>query len=213
MPYLGIIKLGSNLTFYANTHTPSTGAAVDADAVPGYRIYEDETAGPLLTGSMALLDDANTVGFYSEQIAVSAANGFEAGKSYCVRITGVVGAVTGVEIHQFDVSAKLVDTLNDLAVGALMGLANDAITKDKFDESTAWPLLAADAAATQVFRVGADADTAETLSDQIDGAGISLTAQQSRDANKLAPTAGAPAAGSVDEHLDNIPTAQTRWTH
>ncbi len=94
-----------------------------------------------------------------------------------------------------------------------VALADDAITKNKFDESTAWPLLAADTAATQIARVGADADTLETLSDQIDGAGISLTAQQMRDANKLAPTAGAPAAGSVDEHLDNIPTAQTRWTH
>jgi len=109
--YLGIIKLEANLTFYANTHTPSTGAAVDADAVPGYRVYENETATPLLTGSMALLDDANTTGFYSEQIAVTAANGFEAGKSYCVRITGVVGAVTGVEVHQFDVTTRDMDDL------------------------------------------------------------------------------------------------------
>lgn len=31
-----------------------------------------------------------------------------------------------------------------------------------------------------------------------------LTQQQARDAMKLAPTAGAPAAGSVDEHLDDI---------
>jgi hypothetical protein len=32
------------------------------------------------------------------------------------------------------------------------------------------------------------------------------TAQEIRDAMKLAPTVGAPGAGSVDEHLDNIPT-------
>ena len=111
MSYLGIIKLEANLTFYVNTHTPSTSAAVDADAVPGYRIYKDETGTPLLTGSMALLDDANTVGFYSEQIAVTAANGFEAGKSYCIRITGVVAAATGVELHQFDVTTRDMDDL------------------------------------------------------------------------------------------------------
>ena len=111
MGYLGIVKLGANLTFYANTHTPSTGAAVDADAPPEFRVYEDETATPLLTGTMALLDDTNTVGFYSEQIAVTGANGFEAGKSYCVRITGVVDDVTGAEVHQFDVSAALLDDI------------------------------------------------------------------------------------------------------
>ena len=88
--YLGLIKLGDDLTFYVNTHTPATGAAVAADAAPGYRVYETETAAPLLTGSMAALDAANCTGFYSEQIAVTVGNGFEAGKSYTVRITGVV---------------------------------------------------------------------------------------------------------------------------
>jgi hypothetical protein len=125
--YLGLIKLGANLTFFCNTHTPSTGAAVDADAAPGYRVYEDETATPLLTGSLALLDDANTTGFYSEQIAVSAANGFEAGKNYTVRITGVVGGVTGVDLHQFGVSAKLVDDLVDAAAAPLASAVADAV--------------------------------------------------------------------------------------
>ena len=37
-----------------------------------------------------------------------------------------------------------------------------------------------------------------------EGAGGGLNAQAVRDAMKLAPTAGAPAAGSVDEHLDDI---------
>lgn len=46
-------------------------------------------------------------------------------------------------------------------------LADDAITADKFDESTAFPLKSADTGATQVARVGADSDTLETLSDEI----------------------------------------------
>ncbi len=53
--------------------------------------------------------------------------------------------------------------------GDLMGLADDAITSAKFDELTAFPLTSADTGATQVARVGADSDTLETLSDQIDG--------------------------------------------
>lgn len=52
--------------------------------------------------------------------------------------------------------------------GDAMTLANDAITAAKFDESTAFPLAAADTGATQIARVGADGDTLETLSDQID---------------------------------------------
>lgn len=56
------------------------------------------------------------------------------------------------------------------SVTAGVSLANDAITLAKFDETTAWPLVAADGGNTQVARVGADGDTLETLSDQIDGA-------------------------------------------
>ena len=105
--YLGSFIIDDTCTLYCNAHTPSTGAAVDADAVPGYRIYEDETGTPILTGSYALLDDANTVGFYSEQITLSALNGFEAGKSYSVRTTIVVGAVTGVQLDRLQIGARV----------------------------------------------------------------------------------------------------------
>jgi len=107
--YLGSFIIDDTCTLYCNSHTPSTGAAVDADAVPGYRIYEDETGTPILTGSYALLDDTNTVGFYSEQITLSAANGFEAGKSYSVRTTIVVGGVTGIQLDRLQIGAR-VDT-------------------------------------------------------------------------------------------------------
>lgn len=53
-------------------------------------------------------------------------------------------------------------------VGDAMGLSDDAITSAKYDESTAFPLKADDAGASQIARVGADGDTLETLSDQID---------------------------------------------
>lgn len=127
MAHLGEVKLGNNLTFTCNTHTPSTGAAVDADAVPGYRVYEDETAGPLLTGSMALLDDANTTGFYSEQIAVTSGNGFEAAKDYSIRITGVVGGVTGVEIHNFRVTANYTDDVKTDTAAILLDTGTDGV--------------------------------------------------------------------------------------
>jgi hypothetical protein len=114
---------------------------------------------------------------------------------------GSAASVTG------DVGGKVlgggISTITGTGVQA--ALADDAITASKFDESTAYPLKAADAGATQVARVGADADTLETLSDQVDALSLGgLSAQNVRDAMKLAPTAGSPATGSIDKHLDDI---------
>jgi len=90
MAYLGRWEIDDLLTFACNTHAVATGVATDADAVPSYRVYEDETGTPILTGTMALLDSANTAGFYSEQITLSAANGFEVGKSYTIYISATL---------------------------------------------------------------------------------------------------------------------------
>lgn len=119
------VELENNLTFSICTHDPDTGVLTDADAVPDYRVYEDETAGAILTGSMAKLDDANTTGFYSEQIACTAANGFEDGKSYSIYIVATVDGDTGGIAYNFTVKSKRA-------------------------------------------REGADGDTLETLSDQLD---------------------------------------------
>jgi len=72
-------------------------------------------------------------------------------------LTGKVDTIDGI------VDAILADTGTDGVV-----LANDAITAAKFDESTAFPLKSADAGVTLVARTGADSDTLETLSDQLD---------------------------------------------
>lgn len=105
MAYLGLCNIDDLVTFTCNTHSASTGAATDADSDPAYRIYEDETGTPILTGVMSKLDDANTTGFYSEQITLSAANGFENGKSYNIYIAAAVSAITGTMNHNFQVKA------------------------------------------------------------------------------------------------------------
>lgn len=89
------VILGDNLVFTVCVHDPDTSAVTDADAVPTYRVYEDETGTAVLTGSMAKLDDANTTGFYSESIACTTANGFEVNKTYTIYVQGIVGGVTG----------------------------------------------------------------------------------------------------------------------
>jgi len=62
---------------------------------------------------------------------------------------------------------KMAD-LQDIAAGAAMNLAADAIKAVSYDESTAFPLAQADATTSAVARVGADGDTLETISDQLD---------------------------------------------
>jgi hypothetical protein len=89
------VIIGDSLVFSITTHDPDTGILTDADAVPSYRIYEDETATALLTGVMALLDTANTTGFYSKSVDCTAANGFENGKTYSVYIEATVDGDKG----------------------------------------------------------------------------------------------------------------------
>ena len=103
--YLGKWKLDDLLTFTVTTHTFATGELTDADGAPAYRIYEDETGTAILTDTMALLDDANTTGQYSEQVTLSAANGFEVGKSYSIYITATVSSITGATVRSFQIEA------------------------------------------------------------------------------------------------------------
>lgn len=101
------VYIGDNLVFSVCTHDPDTGVLTDADAVPIYRIYEDETGTAILTGSMAKLDDDNTTGFYTESIACTKANGFENRKTYTIYIEATVDVDTGGIRFSFTVLSSL----------------------------------------------------------------------------------------------------------
>lgn len=107
MSYLGSWKIDDYLTFCCNTHDPDTGVATDADSVPTYRVYEDETGAAILNGVTAKLDDANTTGFYSERIQLTAVNGFEKGKTYTIYISATVDGDTGTMHHNFQMEAEV----------------------------------------------------------------------------------------------------------
>lgn len=131
--------IDDTLTFSVVTHDPLSSAAIDADSVPSYRVYEDETGTAILTGSMAKLDDTNTLGFYSEQITLSAANGFEAGKSYNVLVTAVVDGDSGQTSAGFKVVGNLPAAVNSMAADTLTAsaLASDAVTEIQSGLATA----------------------------------------------------------------------------
>ena len=140
--YVGSWKIDDLLTFYCNTHNVATGVATDADSAPTYRVYEDETATPLLTGSMALLDSSNTAGFYSEQITLSAANGFEKGKCYVVYISATVNSITATTNRVWQIEAEVdANTVSDktgYALTAAYDAAKTAVTTgDALTESYA----------------------------------------------------------------------------
>ena len=95
-----------NLVFGICTHDPNTGVLTDADAAPTYRIYEDEVAFPVLTGSLAKLDDTNTTGFYSELIACTRQNGFDGRKTYTIYIEATVDGDKGGMCYGFNMAAR-----------------------------------------------------------------------------------------------------------
>src|SRR5690606_22157623 len=108
------------------------------------------------------------------------------------------------------VTANVYDTLcsTDTFDVNVTALADDVITAGKINQSTAFPLKSADTGSTQVARVGADGDTLETLSDQLDTAQTDLDnpSQYKADVSALALKADLQ---DVEDKIDVIATDTT----
>lgn len=89
------------------------GAASDADSAPGYRVYEQTTGTPILTGTLSAFDASNTDGFYNGEITLTAANGFEVGKTYKLRVSATVDGVTGAAVTLFRIVPTTSQTVAD----------------------------------------------------------------------------------------------------
>jgi hypothetical protein len=122
--FIGQWQLDDYLTFTCNTHDPSTGMVVDADSLPTYRIYEDETGTPVTTGEMTKLDDDNMTGLYSERLQLTSALGFEYGKSYTIVITGITDGVSANLIRSFQVERAFVYTAPLTATSGFIAVAD-----------------------------------------------------------------------------------------
>jgi len=106
------VQIGHSLTFGIACHDPDTGVLTDAEAPPTYRIYENETPVPIVTGSMAKLDNANTTGFYTETVACTAAAGFEDGQTYTIYIDATVDGDKGGITFAFKAYTRVGGTIN-----------------------------------------------------------------------------------------------------
>lgn len=152
--FLGNWDIDDYLTFTACTHD-DTGAAADADAVPSYAIYEDETAAAIVSGNMAKL--GAVTGFYTERVQLTAANGFEVGKCYAVRVEATVGGVTSAMAHSFVVKATKQDVADALKLAPSAGVAaaGSAMALLSGIDSSVDLLLAMDTSTTDATTAGA----------------------------------------------------------
>lgn len=86
-------SLNETITIDFATHAPTTGAVTDADSTPTVEVFEDANDTPILTPTAT--KRTSKTGNYRVQVACTAGNGFEAGKSYNVVVSATVGGVTG----------------------------------------------------------------------------------------------------------------------
>ena len=158
----GVSRYTANALEEAPTGGGTTQEIADAVRVEMEKAIDGDPNTGSLFERIKTLDDAYTAtrGAYLDNIAsktgfsLASPQTFDLTGDITGNLSGSVGSVTG-------------------AVGSVtagVDLADDAITSAKFDESTAFALGSADTGATAVARVGADSDTLETLSGQIDGA-------------------------------------------
>ena len=156
------VIIGNNVTFSITTHDPDTGVLTDADAVPDYWIYEDETGVSInaltpLADQMAKLDDAHSTGLYTETIACTTANGFEDGKTYTIYIEATVDGDTGGISYSFTAYTQL----GGAAAGAIswtytLTVAETAIP---IDGAAVW--VTTDLAGTNIIASGVTDDAGE----------------------------------------------------
>ena len=167
---------GSTLSAIGDTRMANLNATVSSRAIAG------DLMGIVTSGITSSKYDNSTA------FALGAANGSTLSNIGDTRMAYLNASVAGVasaaavqilvtpaqtivtDINGF-VTATLATSQPNYApakAGDLMGIVTSGITSNKYDNSTTFPLAFVDSGATGVARTGADSDTLETLSDQVD---------------------------------------------
>jgi hypothetical protein len=103
--YLGSWKLEDIIYPTVQTSSFTLGSAADAESVPTWRMYEDNTTTPVTTGSFTTLN--SMAGFYVAAITLAAAIGYEKGKNYSLRVAATVNGVIGADVHNLQIEAEV----------------------------------------------------------------------------------------------------------
>lgn len=161
---------GSTIYGSFNTHK-ADGTPITLAGTPSLSVYKDNGTTED-TGDITFVVDFDSVtGLHSFKIDTSVDTTFYAtGHTFFVTIdAGTVDSISqvGVVVYSFRLGNVPAE---------VNAMANDVITAAAHDESTAFPLKSADTGSTAIARVGADSDTLETLSDQLDAEAIKTNA-------------------------------------
>lgn len=124
--------------------------------------------------------------------------------------TNLASVLLEIQLTDFDLNSTSNAVGAAASVTAGVSLADDAITAAKYDESTAFPLKSADTGATTVARVGADSDTLETLSDQLDAVKVDTAATLADTGTDGVVIAAAQTVATVT-NLTNLPAITADW--
>lgn len=112
-------------------------------------------------------------------------------------------ANVATELATYDGPTKAEMDARTLVAANYFDPTNDEVDLGKIKGTALTETNAGDVAESFSSFYDVDPVTTKTV-DDVGAGGGGLTQQQVRDAMKLAPTGGAPTAGSVDEHLDDI---------
>ena len=193
VPYYGDFAEDATVYIPFNTFSsddPSASVTVTDLADADIMVHKNGSTTQIATDGASVAINFDTItGNHLITIDTSVHADYAVGGEYAVRIEGATvdgatinawvgafsieragGALALLKSGTYGLSAIKTETAAILADTGTDGvkIADDAITAAKFDESTAFPLKSADTGATAVARTGADSDTLETLSDQLD---------------------------------------------
>ena len=207
--YLSLTQGEMNVDYIFVKVSSSTDATIDQRI-----LIRTQVSDPLL---VAATDDGGVINVTAGAIdtATAVTDRVESDLVYIhgTALTETAGQLAGRFTDFFDEAAAGFTIANALAdfkatgfavAGDAMDLVADAIASTTYDESSAWPITASDAGATQIARVGADSDTLETLSDQIDGTATTTELNKvpkSDGSSSWNATALAAIEGEVDDAL------------
>jgi len=196
------LNLGTITTNTGDVDTFRTAAAAALAAYNSTGVAKEASVGAIATILTGITSLAHWLrGLYNKRTMNSAA---------LAEIQDTTGTFDPTTDSNEAIRDKLPANLEDLAIVDTVGTVAVPDTQKVDVDTIKTKAVAASNTVTfangTVAISGADGDTLKTISDQIDGvvAGSGLTAQQTRDAMKLAPSNGAPIAGSIDAKLDAI---------
>ncbi len=161
--------------------------------------------------AMTETDSTNDQGQYHYDFNTSSITNASVDDTYMIRVDQVAAANVP-QFGELKIDQWLKDNFDehDATQTAVVGVQSDTDDiQTRLPAALVGGRMDSDVAIIQASQLAAINTQLEVTSGHGAGAwtsGVGVTQQNVRDAMKLAPTVGAPAAGSVDEHLDEINT-------